>query len=46
MANGRKVRSSEAVGLLRQWEVSGEFMSTWCEQRDLTERAVVSDAAR
>ncbi len=36
MANGRKVRSSEADELLREWEASGEAMSSWCARRGLS----------
>ncbi len=36
MANGRKVRASEAEALLREWEASGEAMSSWCARRGLS----------
>ena len=32
----RKVRPEEAAGLLRQWEASGEAMSSWCARRGLS----------
>lgn len=32
----RKVRPEEAAGLLRQWESSGEPMSSWCARRGLS----------
>lgn len=35
-AKGRKVRADEAVGLLEQWERSGEPMSSWCAARGLS----------
>lgn len=35
MARGRKVRPGEAGALLREWEVSGQPMSRWCEDRGL-----------
>jgi hypothetical protein len=31
----RKVKPEEAAGLLREWEASGEPMSSWCERRGL-----------
>ena len=35
-ATGRNIRDrAEAMDLLRQWETSGELMSTWCAARGL-----------
>ena len=31
----RKVKPEEAAGLLRDWEASGEPMSSWCARRGL-----------
>jgi hypothetical protein len=31
----RKVKPEEAAGLLREWEASGEPMSSWCTRRGL-----------
>mgnify|MGYP000036765704 CR=1 FL=1 len=40
MAKGRKVRSTEAAGLLLEWSLSREPMSSWCGTRGLCWRSL------